>query len=734
MKFFKSIKNLFTKGEKTLLQKQARAGIIILAVALIGLVVYFAIVRPAVNKVTSYVPELLEGEELYNNNIILIEKFRTRAEVSSIEIKNENEHYKLIAKDPGNAGTMFYIEGSEDITLNAQNLASVVTHSLLLVTNSPKLGTQDRVNERATDADLASYGLDEGSSPAFFEVKFTDGTSYKIIIGSKQPTGDGYYAMAEGRRNKVTDEDGVTTEYHVIYSLTTYVAADFMTQGSEALISTVVLPYFAKSIYQPSDFLIERTSDGEYKTVVRLHTLKAEEQTTAGRTYALDVPKGYVVEESTFSSYVLGSLEYLNAKKIFAYGEKVHDAAVYEKYGLDLDTERLKAGNEKCLTRVTFTLANVTPESTDFEGGTYTLYFGDTFYDADLGGDCRYAYSPYSETIFAVPTSDFGYVTWRPAKFISARMFFDNITSLDYLELIDDERDIRYTIIGNYLTYHVDVTKGSDTSVRILRDGAPLTFDVKPVIYRAGSYTQVKFEGEFENFRKLYYVLITREFAIDTDGGGEISAEPSRTINIKKTDRDTNESYTRFDKYGNPIVENGKTVKAIYDGGFIICHNVKLKTTGLSGGETVLNYDTAFYDEATGKFFLKEEDRADSYFKPKNYKINADGHISNWTYMVGKVEAEYVETLYTFKVYDVLYDYTDAGGNTEKRVNQTYCCVVPTVTTYTYRINSDGVRELIGQETEVSDGLYMRISQIDKLFNDSDKVVDGVEVDRFGAN
>jgi hypothetical protein len=153
MKFFKSIKNLFTKGEKTLLQKQARAGIIILAVALIGLVVYCAIVRPAVNKVTSYVPELLEGEELYNINIILIEKFRTRAEVSSIEIKNGNEHYKLIAKDPGSAGTMFYIEGSEDITLNAQNLASVVTHSLLLVTNSPKLGTQDRVNERATDAD-----------------------------------------------------------------------------------------------------------------------------------------------------------------------------------------------------------------------------------------------------------------------------------------------------------------------------------------------------------------------------------------------------------------------------------------------------------------------------------------------------------------------------------------------------------------------------------------------------
>lgn len=734
MSFFKKIKALFTKGEKTLLQKQVRAGIIILGVILIGLIVYFAIVRPAVTKVTKYVPELLDGEDIYNENIILIEKYRTRAEVESIEIKNDREHYKLIATDPGSSGTMFYIEGAKDISLNANNLASVVTHSLLLVTNSPKLSVQDRVNERATDEDLASYGLDEASSPVFLEVKLLDGTSYKIIIGSKQPTGDGYYAMAEGRRNKITNEDGTTAEYHVIYSLTTYVATDFVDKGSEALISTLVLPYYSSSIYQPSDFLLERNAGDGYSTVVRIHTMKEEEQTTSGQTYILDHPKGYIVDESTFSSFVLGSLEYLAAKKIVAYGDAVHDPAVYEKCGLDLDKSRLDAGTENCVARLTFDVDNVTPSNTDFESGEYKLYFGSAYYDDELGGECRYAYSPYSETIFVVLTSDFEYVTWRAVRYLSARMFFDNITSLDYLELIDGDTDIRYTINGNYLTYHVDVTKATDTSVKIMKDGEPLTFDVKPVIYKVGSYTQTKFEGEFENFRRLYYVLITREFAIDTDSEGEISAEPSRVVSIKTTERDTNETFYRYDKYGERVVEDGRYVTAMYDGGNIRCHNVKLTTTGLSGGETVLTYDTAYYDETVGKFFLKEEDRADSNYKPKNYKIDSEGHLSSWTYLSGSIEAEYTETLYSFKVYDVLYDYTDPDGNTVKRVNQTYCCVVPSVTTYHYKLNSDGTRELLDESTEVSDGLYMRISQIDKLFSDSGKVVDGVEIDRFGAN
>jgi len=735
MSFLKKIKELFTKGEKTTLQRQARAGIIALAVAVVGLVVYFAIIAPAFRAASNYVPALYDGEEIYGTNTILMEKFRTRKDVVSIEIKNSNEQYTLEATTPGSDRTGFKIAGADAVTLDENNVAGLVVNSLMLVTNAPRLGTQDRVNEYATDEDLINYGLDESSDPSYIAVKLVDGTSYKVYIGDAHPAADGYYAMVDGRRNVVTDEKtGQTKEYYIVYSLTSYIATTFVNQRSSVLVSTYVMPYFANGIYQPNNFLLERLTDGEYRRVVQLHALTADTHTSSGETYRLDYPSGYIVSESTFSASVLSVLEYISADGVIEYGSKVYDPEVYEKYGLDLDPERLKNKTEKCFARLTLDVDDITGNNY-FEGGEYVIYFGNAYYDEILGGEYRYAFAPYSETIFIVSTDTFEFVTWHSVKYISARMYYDNITSLDYFELVGPDTDIRYAIDGNYMTYHVDVTLASDTSVPVLRDGEPLTFDVDAKIVKLGSYTQTKFEGEFENFRKLYYVLITREYAIDADSSVDsVSETPSRVIKIQNTERDTNETYYRYNAAGERISEDGKYITAIYDGGFIRCHNVVLNAKGLDGEVTTLTYDTAYYNEETGRFFLKEEDRADGNFKPKNYSIDSNGHITKWTYLSGSASGEYTRTVYTYNCYDILYDYTDQNGVTTRRVNQTYCYVVPTTTVYRYRINFDGTHELIDEQTTVSDGVCMRTSQVDKLFNDSEKLINGIEIDKFGAN
>ena len=49
-KFFANIKELFTRGEKTTLQKQLRLVIIFVLVAAIGLGVYFAAIYPSIKK------------------------------------------------------------------------------------------------------------------------------------------------------------------------------------------------------------------------------------------------------------------------------------------------------------------------------------------------------------------------------------------------------------------------------------------------------------------------------------------------------------------------------------------------------------------------------------------------------------------------------------------------------------------------------------------------------------
>lgn len=735
MKIISEIKKLFTKGEKTLLQKQVRVCLIALCLIVIGLVVYFAFIAPAVNSKENYVPPLFEGEALYQDStIILMTEPRGRKDVLSIEVSNEVGTYKLMAKTPGSADTTFYFEDEPDITINSNNAISLSTSVLIPMTASPKTGVQDRVNDAASAEELRNYGLDPSQSPSRLTVTLVDGEVYTIVIGGKVPTGAGYYAMIDGRVNTVTDKDGNVKSGSVVYAIASSTYSPFVEKGGEYLVSTLIFPYFSTSIYSDVVLTVENKLAGdEYDTVVKLHSWHDGEPLTPGHNFVLDYPKGYLAQEDLLQNNVLSSLEYLSAVEVHAYGADVHDPEVYEKYGLDLDPERLANGTEDCFARITVDVKD-TNDVSDFEDGEYMIYVGDVYYN-ESGAAFRYAYTPYSEAIFTLEETMISYAAWTSAKFVSANMFYDYLTSLDYLELTGQGTDLRFTLSGNQYTYHVDVTKSGDGSEVVMRDGKPAVFDVKPVKYQYGDYSQMKYEGEFENFRKLFYVLITREFAIESvKYDGVISDIASRTITIKTTERDQNQTYYKFDASGNKVTaSNGQNEYVEYVGGNIVCYNAT-RTVTVDGKEMVLKHDKLFYDEEKGKFFEKFEDRNDGIMKPKNPKIDDNGVLSSWTYLNGEIEATYYTKKQDFNVYDILYDYTDASGKTVQRVNSTYCFVVPTVTVYEYKLNADGTSALVGEETTTSDGLYMRVSQVDKLFSDSGRLLDGIEIDKFGVN
>ena len=96
--FWQKIKALFTKSdvEKTSLQKTAKISILLGGIVLVCAIVYFAAIAPLLKAETNYVPELYDGE-VYSNGLIYILRQYERSEIQSIEIKNENEHYKLNA-------------------------------------------------------------------------------------------------------------------------------------------------------------------------------------------------------------------------------------------------------------------------------------------------------------------------------------------------------------------------------------------------------------------------------------------------------------------------------------------------------------------------------------------------------------------------------------------------------------------------------------------------------------
>ncbi len=366
MNFLKKIKALFTKSdvEKTSLQKTARISIILACIALVGVIVYFAVVAPLLKR-EEYIPELFEGE-VYQNSAIYILPMYERSQIKSVEIKNSLEHYKLNSVKSDSGQITFKIEGSEHININEESLAALLADVRVLITNSP--AGQDRITSTATEADLASYGLDEASDPAWFEVALTDGTSYRIYIGKSLVTTTGYYVRLEGRKNVVTDEAGNTTEYDIIYALQSSLS-DTVLKSSTSIVSRSLTPYVGNDIFAASEFSLARLGKNGREVIIRVGLVKDQGVAASAKVYEMLWPKAYTIDEDKYSADVLMNLAQVNAYEIVAYGERIHDAELYKEWGLDLDKDRLESKIEENTTPIilTFNCADISEKEKDEE-------------------------------------------------------------------------------------------------------------------------------------------------------------------------------------------------------------------------------------------------------------------------------------------------------------------------------------------------------------------------------
>ena len=290
--FLQKIKALFTKSDvpKTSLQKTAIISIIFAAIALVGLIVYFAIVSPILHAKENYVPELFEGEVYQNGRIYMLRTY-DRAELVTIEIKNDNEHYKLNSYKDENGDTQFEIEGHEDARLSLQQVSYFIADVRNLITNSP--AGQERITVTATEEDLKAYELDKASDPAWFEVTLTDGTSYRVNVGKSLVTTTGYYVTLEGRKNVV---DGV--EYDIVYALQSSLANTVLS-GSEKLISPELAPYDA-NIYQTTMFSVEKFKGEKREPVVIVGLVADQGISASSQVYEMLYPASYVINEDDY--------------------------------------------------------------------------------------------------------------------------------------------------------------------------------------------------------------------------------------------------------------------------------------------------------------------------------------------------------------------------------------------------------------------------------------------------
>ena len=530
----------------------------------------------------------------------------------------------------------------------------------------------------------------------------------------------------EGRKNVVTDENGNTTEYDIVYALQSSLKDTIVEATSNKIVSVDLTPYIGNSVLS-AEFTLTRIEKSERKVIIRVGV--AEDLTNAANptTYKMIFPQAYVIHEDIYTDNVLVNLAYVQAYEIVAYGEKIYDSAVYEAFGLDLDKERLDAFTDGNFAVVSFNCAD--PESEDYAEQAKVLYFSKRMKDLDET-EFYYVYSPYYEIIGKVSAEVYEFVEWQLAKFTSPYLFYEYLTNTEVIDIYSEikgmEVDSRFVISGKERSAHIDVLKVSNGEITYTENAngekIPLVYDVK---YNFVGDTGINYYGEFENFRKLFYVLLTRQFDLSEDAETEemrVSDTPAAHIAITSSPKDHPLTYYKYDQYGQRV---GSSMRD--QGGNILC--TKVVAPSALGGTVV--YDNAFYDPEAGRFFLKAEDPNDGYSKPVDFE-DKNGLVQVKTYLPVATYGEYVETTYRYDFYYL--EYVDENGNATQ-LNLTRMYVVPTIIERTYKLTSNGQKELINEEVKpAEEGVYIRTTTINKLFSDTNKLLKGEPIDEKGVN
>ena len=633
--------------------------------------------------------------------------------------------YSIIAVT---TSTSFVLEGNEDIEIDDYAVSGLIVASTVVPTIAPS-SREYRISEHAKYDELKQYGLDDESSPASVEVVLTGGESYKFFVGDRTPSGGGFYARVDGRSN---DGD------YIVYVITYNTGATFFLSKTN-LVDTLVIPYIGQEIEKTSDLAFYRIGDDGVRSLVFRAGLSAESMLGTDTTsYSLIYPAAYDLDEEAYYSNVLSSLVMVSASSVVGFGEEIHTPEFYEKYSLDLDPERLAADTDKNYVKLVFATKSE-PTDEDY----YKIYFSPLQTDS-TGVTFYYVYSPSFDMVFKLSSEGFEFVDWTLSKFIKGTLYFNYINCTDWFELISDRKKtaIRYAITGAERTFRAVATEPGDNGDVLKRTDSEgnvvdAVFDLKYVIKSLGTYLTPDYYGDFENFRSLFYILITRMLSIEEDARGKIIAdEPSYFINIADTPCDQPISYYRYDENGNRVYytdENGnqRVAQVRYCGGNIICSNV---VNTLSDGKQ-LKYDIAYYDEAAGRFFTKVRSTNDGNLKPANYSYDKDNNLIVSRYLPQNTTGEYTQTVYSHEFYDIYNIYTDANGKETKQVNQTYKYGVTTVSKRNYRIEADGSRTLLSETSETADqGFLIRTQMIDKLFSASNQLLAGETIDREAIN
>ena len=268
--------NISKKQKQTASKRRKKAIIIMAVIVAAAICAYFFVVLPLVNyveEVTKETVKLLDGEVLGTNDRVMLFEKEERSNIQSIDVHNSTGEWGFYYDDKDES---FYVTGYPEAPYDKEKISS------LFVSCGYTL-SMTRVTEDCED--MSEFGLADSDNPAYYTLTTRDGKTHTVYIGSKIPTGAGYYVRYKGR--------------NAVYVLDSTIG-DTVLQPLENMITPMLaLPMNTNDYFTIKNFAVMK---GDEITVLITYLDEEEKAAEAAMgSYKMLAPANYTVNDSNYS-------------------------------------------------------------------------------------------------------------------------------------------------------------------------------------------------------------------------------------------------------------------------------------------------------------------------------------------------------------------------------------------------------------------------------------------------
>ena len=422
-------------GKHSDLAKKKRLIPILGICAVIGVVLYYAVLAPLLNITSEEEAEIPaintwlnqqveEGnmtdaertallnagkcEVLGTSNRVLMFNHVEKASIQSIEVHNDYGVYTFYR----DASDEFAILGAERCSYDKELLSSLVVSAGYTL-------SMTRVAEICED--MSEYGLSEEDNPSYYTLTTTAGVTHTVYIGNMIPTGAGYYCKYEDRP--------------AVYVLDSSLASTLLADVRDMMTAILSYPVSSTTYYTITNFVMEK--NGEEFLAVNYMSDAERAATASTSIWEMVYPEGGYTPSMTNYDAMLQSFISFVGDRVVEFNvlgteitEEITDEqyAMLEKYGL-VSPE----------TTITF-------DYTDSDQG-YTVTNA-LWFSAKTENDTYYVYSWLFDIIGEISASSCSFLSYDLIDFIDESVFQMNIDNVEYVEITGDGTNANFHLVG----------------------------------------------------------------------------------------------------------------------------------------------------------------------------------------------------------------------------------------------------------------------------------------------